>query len=199
MISIHKKILILSVSMLLIIACGCARAPQISRIDSADNFSKYEKIIQMVSNKYNLSMREINDPNYDDENYIYKDFIISGTDLEISFYLSNEALDTEEKAEETFLIVYNIPENKDFDLELFTELVNSISGKTISTEFCENFLDNLNVSENISQDPGILLYKSKPLDFEPNWVISYTLEETEYPDDYSQKLEFVGLTISGLA
>lgn len=199
MISIHKKILILSVSVLLIIACGCARAPQISRIDSADNFSKYEKIIQMVSNKYNLSMREINDPNYDDENYIYKDFIISGTDLEISFYLSNEALDTEEKAEETFLIVYNIPENKDFDLELFTELVNSISGKTISTEFCENFLDNLNVSENISQDPGILLYKSKPLDFEPNWVISYTLEETEYPDDYSQKLEFVGLTIAGLA
>lgn len=195
----QKTLLILSISVLLIIACGCARAPQISRIDSVENFSKYEKKIQMISNKYNLSMSEINDPNYDDVNYIHKDFIISGTDLEISFYLSNEALDTEEKGEETFLIVYSIPENKDFDLELFTELVNSISGKTISKEFCENFLDNLNVSENNSQDTGIPLYKSKPLDFEPNWVISYTLEETEYPDDYSQNLEFVGLTIAGLA
>lgn len=197
MISIHKKILLLSVSVLMIIVCGCARAPQITRSVSAENFSKYEKIIRMISDKYDLSMSEINDPNYHDENDVNKEFSLTGTDLEIYVGLANDALDTEEKGEETFLVAYNIPENKDFDLELFCELVNSISGRTISTEYCDKFLHNLDTSQRFSNDYDEIFSDSKPLNFESNWVISYTLKKIDFPNDYSQELLFGGLTIAG--
>lgn len=189
-----KKLLLIPLCVLVIIAGGCIRDPQITRSASAENFSKYEKAIGEVSKKYNLSMNEIDDPNYSDKNDVSKDFKLTGTDMEISFYLSNDALDTEEKGEEVFLVAYDIPKNKDFDLDLFTDLVNSVSGKTITKEYCEDFIKNLNVTETKTPDSDRLFYESKSLDFFENWTISYELRDIDYPDAHPQVLKFDGLT-----
>lgn len=177
-----------------IITNGCNRATQISRTASVENFSEYEKNIGLISNKYNLNMSQIIDPNYSIENNVCKDLRITGKDMEIQVYLSNKALLDEEKGRESFLVTYSISENKNFDLELFTELINSISGKTVSTKFCDDFLVNLNVNKKKSDSSDILFHKSKPLDWSEDWVISYTLYNPEYYSDYLKKLEFVGLT-----
>ncbi len=193
---ISKKLLLVFVCMLIVIMCGCGRAPQISGSESARNFSKYEKLIRMIANKYDLTMKEINDPNYSDEKWVNKDFELSGKDMLINVGLENTALDTEEKGEEKFLIVYSIPDDDYFDLDLFTELVNLISGKAISKIYCDEFLSNVYLGKNVSLDcDDLLIYDSKPLNFEEEWVISYTLREAVYPSDYPQELEFTGLTI----
>ena len=190
MINNKKALFILSIFLLIIIN-GCSHAPQISPSASNENFSEYEKMISEIANKYDLTISQMIDSNYSDENNVSKEFSLTGTNIQIFVYLSNEALITEEKGEETFLIAYNIPEDKSFDLELFTELVNSISGRKTSIEYCDEFIHNLNA---IKSNSDKSFYKSKSLDFESNWTISYTIREAEYPDDYSQKLEFSGLT-----
>lgn len=195
MINIHKKLLLFSLCAVILILCGCGRAPQISKSVSAENFNKYEKIIRVISDKYNLNMKEEKDPNYNDRECVSKDYTLSGDDIFIKVYLSNDALLNEEKGEETFFISYTIPENDNFDLGLFTELVNSVSGNAVSRKYCEEFLSDALLSRNIAFDSeDELIHKSKALDWYSNWAITYILRDDGYSDNLFQDLKFTGLT-----
>lgn len=200
MFNFKKSFIILVLCAILVIIGGCSRSPQIPKSDSVENFSKYEAIIRNISNKHNFAMTEMERPVYSDgydATHVSKDLsLLSSKDTRIDIFLSNDALYNEQEGEETFLISYTIPVNKSFDIDLYVELVNAVSGRTISTEYCEDFLNNLKVNNKESRAKKEAFSKSKPLNWESDWVISYTLRDTGLSNRYlrDQELKFSGLT-----
>lgn len=196
MFSNQRKLILLVLCVILVLISGCSRAPQISRSVSAENFIQYMAKFREISNKHNLAMLPIETPisSSDDASHISNNFSLSRKDTEINVLLSNDALDFEQEGEETFLIAYMLPKNEEYDLDMFAELVNAVSGRTITAEYCEEFLRSIEVYDKNTRNRKADFSKSKPLNWEGNWVISYTLRETAFPNTYSQELSFTGLT-----
>lgn len=196
MLRIQKKLILLVLCVILVLISGCSRAPQISRSVSAENFIQYMAKFREISNKHILAMLPIETPisSSDDASHISNNFSLSRKDTEINVLLSNDALDFEQEGEETFLIAYMLPIDEEYDLDLFAELVNAVSGRTITAEYCEEFLRSIDVYDKNTRNRKADFSKSKPLNWEGNWVISYTLRETAFPNTYSQELSFTGLT-----
>lgn len=198
MFSNQRKLILLVLCVILVLISGCSRAPQISKNVSVENFTKYAETIRGISNNYNLAMNEMESPVFSDgysaNNHVSKNLTLSCKDMEINVCLSNDALDFEQEGEETFLIAYMLPIDEDYDLDLFAELVNAVSGRTITAEYCEDYLRSIEVYDKNTRNKKADFSKSKPLNWEGNWVISYTLRETAFPNTYSQELSFKGLT-----
>ena len=192
MTGIAKKLLLLiMIYALVITAGGCLRAPQIPKSDSEENFSMYEKSIRDIAKKHDLAIDETGTVFYDnyDSNLVSKDLSLSGgKGMLINIYLSNDALDMEAEGEETFLISYTLPFAEKYDFDLFTELVNAVSGV---------FLRGLEVDLSVPHETDTIVDKSKPLDFGEHWVISYTLRDPGFSGAYSQELSLTGLTKAG--
>lgn len=195
MFSNQKSFLLLVLCVILVLISGCSRAPQISKSVSAENFTQYMAKFREISNKHNLAMLPIKTPiSSDDASHVSKNFSLSRKDTEISVYLSNDALDFEQEGEETFLIAYMLPIDEDYDLDLFAELVNAVSGRTITAEYCEDYLRSIEVYDKNTRNKKADFSKSKPLNWEGNWVISYTLRNDDFPITNLQELSFTGLT-----
>ena len=196
MLRIQKKLILLVLCAILVLICGCSRAPQISKSVSAENFVKYAATFREISNKHDLTMLPIETPisSDDDASHVSKNFSLSRKDTEISVYLSNDALDFEQEGEETFLIAYMLPIDEDYDLDLFAELVNAVSGRTITAEYCEDYLRSIEVYDKNTRNKKADFSKSKPLNWEGDWVISYTLRNDDFPITNLQELSFTGLT-----
>ncbi len=76
------------------------------------------------------------------------------------------------KGNGTFSVSYTISDISDdnnFDKELFTEIVNSVSGKEVSVDFVTEFL----ASPEEESSNGYAKEKIKPLNFFEDWVIGY--------------------------
>lgn len=201
MTAIAKKLLLLILLCALVItAGGCLRAPQIPKSDSEENFSMYEKSIRDIAKKYDLAIDELEPVLYDgyDASRVSKEFSLSGgKGMHIYISFSNDALDGESEGEETFYISYTLPFAEDYDLYLFTELINAVSGETVTTSFCRDFLRGLEIDLSPPRVRYTIIDKSKPLDFGEHWVISYTLRDPGFSGAYSQELSLTGLTKAG--
>lgn len=164
---------------------------------SQKNFNVYEKKLNEVASKYNLQLDDTTDSNYTDET-THKDLRIFISDNEeITIHLVNSAVDSS-NGSESFEINYflNTTDSKhQFNIQLFTELSNCISGKTISEELCNDFLSSPE-SKYSAEDYGFeklngeIISKMYPLNFEEDWTVFYTMEENG-----NEILTFGGLTL----
>ena len=201
MTAIAKKLLLLILLCALVItAGGCLRAPQIPKSASEENFSMYEKSIRDIAKKHDLAIDELEPVLYDgyDASRVSKEFSLSGgKGMHIYISFSNDALDGEPEGEETFYIAYTLPFAEDYDLYLFTELINAVSGETVTTNFCRDFLRGLEIDLSPPRVRYTIISKSKPLDWDGHWIISYDLSGSDYSESYRQDLTFKGLTKAG--
>lgn len=75
--------------------------------------------------------------------------------------------------------IYDIGDDNNFDVELFTDFVNSISGKTVTTDFVTEFLtapeDKYSCKKYGLSGDGYAVKKMHSLNFWEDWIIGYEL------------------------
>lgn len=164
---------------------------------SNDNFQMYFNAIQQVAEEYGLKLtEEIN--HTAERQQPYKDLHIGITsNAFIKIRMINSAVETD-KGSESFTVdyfLYNSDLIPETDVKLFVALVNCISGKKVSYDFCCSFLS-APESEYAASDYGYqkkdgeLVAKMFPMNFFEDWVLCYfeTLER--------KQMSFGGLTKS---
>lgn len=195
-----RKIAVMLVIVCLFGLCGCVVTKHLTIEQSKKNFETYKKSLQEVADKYGVELTgtvEFNTLNRDDY-YTYMDLsIIISDDEKLRIYIENSAIESPTGVE-SFYIEYTL-QNPDstnqFNVDLFVDLVNCISGRSISVEFCNEFLtapESEYAAENYGYTKGDdkLIYKYYPLNFFEDWVIGYVLYK-----ENTEKLTFGGLTL----
>ena len=186
---------VLGIIICLSIFTGCT-TKALTIKDSKINFENYCALITDIATKYNYEIKEVLDENIEDQD-CYKDLILNGDDGSINIYMVNEAADRYEKSYESFSVVYIANENEEINVELCVELINSISGKRVSTTYCEVFLSAPESqysaeSYGFEKEGDLQTYKFKYLNMFEDWYISY---KNTY--DNIKELSFGGLTKEG--
>lgn len=188
-----KHFYLLTYLFLFFVLFGCA-PKHITVKDTANNINIFEELIQDISYKYGYftvsekhqDMREINIVINIKEN----------ERIEISIW--NDA-ETDKKGVERFCVDY-IKEDStklnEFNLDFFLELIGCISKKTVTKNFCNDFL-NAPESEYAASDYGYLnaagdlIAKQHPINWGEDWVITYNLTA-----DGTEILGFGGWTVN---
>lgn len=190
-----RKVIVWFIALFLTLSlCGCTTR-QLTIKQSKENFPVYESVLKEVANDYNLELIEIEDDyykeNFDENEFLIKSFNIIKDDTEIEITLRNDSINTT-KGRESFYI--NYVTHSSFDVSLFVNLVNCVSGKEITEDFCKEFLETPEEKYS-AEDRGFqktsedVIAKEYPLNFFEDWVISYYF----YPES-RQELSFGGLT-----
>ena len=190
-----RKVFVWFIALFLTLSlCGCTTR-QLTIEQSKENFPVYESELKEVANDYNLELIEIEDDyykeNFDENEFLIKSFNIIKDDTEIEITLRNDSINTT-KGRESFYI--NYVTHSSFDVSLFVDLVNCVSGKEITEDFCKEFLE-APEEKYSAEDRGFqkrsegVIAKEYPLNFFEDWVISYYF----YPES-RQELSFGGLT-----
>lgn len=190
-----RKVIVWFIALFLTLSlCGCTTR-QLTIKQSKENFPVYESVLKEVANDYNLELIEIEDDyykeNFDENEFLIKSFNIIKDDTEIEITLRNDSINTT-KGRESFYI--NYVTHSSFDVSLFVDLVNCVSGKEITEDFCKEFLEapeeKYSAEDRGFQKPSEgVIAKEYPLNFFEDWVISYYF----YPKS-RQELSFGGLT-----
>ena len=190
-----RKVIVWFIALFLTLSlCGCTTR-QLTIEQSKENFPVYESELKEVANDYNLELIEIEDDyykeNFDENEFLIKSFNIIKDDTEIEITLRNDSINTT-KGRESFYI--NYVTHSSFDVSLFVDLVNCVSGKEITEDFCKEFLEapeeKYSAEDRGFQKPSEgVIAKEYPLNFFEDWVISYYF----YPES-RQELSFGGLT-----
>ena len=190
-----RKVIVWFIALFLTLSlCGCTTR-QLTIKQSKENFPVYESVLKEVANDYNLELIEIEDDyykeNFDENEFLIKSFNIIKDDTEIEITLRNDSINTT-KGRESFYI--NYVTHSSFDVSLFVNLVNCVSGKEITEDFCKEFLEapeeKYSAEGRGFQKPSEgVIAKEYPLNFFEDWVISYYF----YPES-RQELSFGGLT-----
>lgn len=190
-----KKIVMVLVISLLCLS-GCT-TKQLTVKQSEENFLIYEDVIKDIALEFDCQITEVFDENMGSEE-CYKDFVILIDDRqEIFLRMCNSAFNST-KGVERFEISYSISDNRgdeiSFNLELIVDVVNAISGKTITKQMCEEFLqapesEYALEKHGLTKSENIQIQKLDFLNFWEEWNISYTLD-----DEFSETLSFWGLT-----
>ena len=189
-----KSVLLLSV-LLFFALVGCT-TKKISIEQSKKNFSVYENSLHEITDKYNYEFHETKDENIENQD-VYRDFNITiDSNSNINIRLINSVYESEEGVE-SFSIEY-LTNNEDaesgFNLQMFVDLVNCVSGKVITLDFCDEFLS-APESKYSAEDYGYkklndeVIAKRLPLNFFEDWAITYILTK-----DREHILRFGGLT-----
>ena len=192
-----RKVIVWFIALFLTLSlCGCTTR-QLTIEQSKENFPVYESELKEVANDYNLELIEIEDDNIqdlDDNEVAEKTFniIVTKDDTEIEIVLKNNALNSSTKGRESFQV--NYVTHSSFDVSLFVNLVNCVSGKEITEDFCKEFLEapeeKYSAEDRGFQKPSEgVIAKEYPLNFFEDWIISYYF----YPES-RQELSFGGLT-----
>lgn len=176
-----KLILLIMLISLVLSLSGCA-IKHVAIEQSQKNFLVYQESLQEIANKYGLELIEKEDKNIENPD-LYKDsIIVVDPSSTIEIIVVNSAYKSK-KGVEGFSIQYrisNLTSAKDYDIPLFVALVNSISGKKISIDFCAEFL-NAPESKYSAEKYGYkklngeITSKQLPLNFFEDWNISYVL------------------------
>ena len=190
-----RKVIVWFIALFLTLSlCGCTTR-QLTIEQSKENFPVYESELKEVANDYNLELIEIEDDyykeNFDENEFLIKSFNIIKDDTEIEITLRNDSINTT-KGRESFQV--NYVTHSSFDVSLFVNLVNCVSGKEITEDFCKEFLEapeeKYSAEDRGFQKPSEgVIAKEYPLNFFEDWVISYYF----YPES-RQELSFGGLT-----
>ena len=109
---------------------------------SKKNFNVYQDAIQKIVDEYGYKMVETHDENVDNPDII-KDLSITINDFsKIEIRISNSAYN-KPTGVEGLSIRYFLNDGdtqNEFDTKFFVDIINSISGKSLSKEFCDSFL-----------------------------------------------------------
>lgn len=191
-----KRIIsIVMIAILMLTLFGC-NTKKLTVEESKANFSDYYSEIEKVAEKHNVSLARVYDSTIEDkDSYLDLNILIDDNE-KIYMRLINSAIDSE-KGVETFTLEYTIENGDDinaFDTDLFVELTNIVSGKSISEEQCIDFLlasEQQYAAEDygLSKSEDMISYKCYPLNFESDWTMYYKLYQNN-----TEVLEFGGLT-----
>ncbi len=140
--------------------------------------------IELIIDEYNLENKvSITDKTKSLNKY----YIVVNDESRINVEFSTNATETQ-KGNVTFSISYTTLDVSDdnFDVELFTEIVNSISGKTITTDFVNEFLtapeEKYSVKKYGLSGDDYAISKMHALNFWEDWVIGYELTYDSYAE-----------------
>lgn len=192
-----KKIIILAIILLSFSLFGCN--PKVLTVEqSQSNYSSYRDSLQEIAQQYNMELVQIYNEHYENHDW-YVNFTITETpNAYISIEISNTAyIDKTNTGVESFSIDYyinNTDSQDDYNIPLFVDLVNCVSGRIITVDYCEEFL---NAPESkysaerygFQKMNGEIIAKEECLNFFEDWSIGYRLSK-----DNEQRLYFGGLT-----
>ena len=190
----HRFVLFPILTAFLLNLCACSQAT-ISKEQSEKNFENYSALLQAALEVYDLELKEESDTSNENE-ILYRDFcVFINSAAEIKIRIINSAFETD-KGTESFSIdyfLYNSNAPNEFDIALFVDLANCISGKEISTTACHNFLvapESKYAAEKYGykKQGGEIVAKMYPLNFAEDWVFCYFKTENK------EQLSFGGLT-----
>jgi len=154
------------------------RNPTCELEELAEKFDVCYNEIELITNKYNFENKFCITDEY---KLLRKYYIVINDKSRIDVEFSTNATEAQ-KGYGTFSISYIISDVSDynnFDVGLFSEIVNSISGKKVTNEFVTDFLtseEEKYPSEKygISGD-GYVIEKIHALNFFEEWFIGYNL------------------------
>lgn len=192
-----KKTIIMLLAVLLLLSglSGCAERKRVTIEQTLENADMYFEELQKLAERYNAEIAKTT-PDYVEEQDGYVEVTITiSADEKVQIVIVNSAYDSQ-KGVEGFTVNYFLNNNNvqhQFDTQIFTDIVNCVSGKKISVEFCDEFLaapeseypagkygfDKLN---------GELVAKMHALNFLEDWMISYVMTK-----DGNEELSFGGL------
>ena len=191
------------VIIVLLILNGCY-AKEISLEQSKVNLMKYYTDIKNVVQSYGYIIEresKINKEIFAIDYNIYGDlscgevFIVKINDNSYMEIRMNNSNNTEKFHIEFNSELSSIDDtHKNINIPLFVEIVNAISGKEITEELVEEFL---NDPENKYLDDWYetyLMVKSKDLYFLSDWIMSYYLDESVSSEDLTEEFIMSGLT-----
>lgn len=174
--------------------CGCT-TKHLSVEQSNNNFTKYEKSLKEIADQYGYAV-ETTDNDETSDNAFKEIIIVVSNDEKIKIRMSNSAYDSS-KGVESFSIDYtknSTDSDRTFVTDLFVDLVNCISGKTITVDFCDEFLEAPEKKYSASKygyqkSSDELVAKIYSLNFFEDWTLSHFVYHEE------EKLSFGGLTL----
>lgn len=176
-----KRIIVIFIAVVLFVASFgyvLFRNPSYTLDALSEKFNACHNGIETIANEHNLKDRFW----ITDEARSLKKYHISVNDISnIYIEMLTNATETQ-RGIGTFSISYTISDVSDdnnFNIELITEFINSISGKKISTDFVTEFLaapeEKYSVEKYGLTGEGYAESKMYALDFFENWVIGYNL------------------------
>ncbi len=150
-----------------------------SDLDSlTEKFNICYNEIESIANEYNLENKFWVT---DESKSLEKCYIKVNDKSRIDVEFSTTATETQ-RGKGTFSISYTISDVNDdnnFDIDLFTKIVNSISGKTITSDFVTGFLtapkEKYSVKKYGLSGNGYAIEKMQALNFFEDWFIGYKL------------------------
>jgi hypothetical protein len=191
-----KKVFVAFSILLLLGLSGC-NTKHLTIEQSQKNIVAYETSIQEIAANYGL----VCEGNFNltiERGANGRDISIKiGEKSRVEIYTSSSATESQSGIE-SFSVNYFIDDNKnheeDFNLELFVDLVNAISGRELTMDFCNEFLE-APEGKYPASDYGYQklngehIAKQFDFNFFGDWGISYILDK-----DYTEQLTFGGLT-----
>lgn len=192
MVCIMKRIfMFLGVVIMILNLTGC-NSKLLSLQQSQKNFTYYENQLKLILKSYDLTMSEQSTEKV--ENGLYRSFLIGINDtMTITVNFSSNA-SQDRKGREEVEIIYKNNDKKPFNIKLFTEIVNVVSSREISENYCEKFLSDPEENHSpsrygINKSDRQKIFKYEFLNFGEDWSIGYSLYDNETED-----LTFWGLT-----
>ena len=183
---------------LVILSCtyltGCMNVELVSSEDSAKNLVFYKEEIMDICKKYDVKVIDSEEERLSINLYLSVD---EDQKMEIDISNSSYYEDDPVLGREDFWICYTKPISSDYNVGLFVEIVNVISGRPLSKEFCKEFLsapeeDYPCEKYGNEKESNEITYKLYCLNFFEDWVIA----DTVYKNN-TEELIFRGLTKTG--
>ena len=210
-----KKLFIIAILAFGFVFCGCSselftaimgsmNTPVLLPSESKVNFEKLEQVLMKTAESHELELKKVRSE-FDDGGIIVDYELKPDERSTIKVSLNNTLLDGKTKGAERFSVSYEKSDRStDFDIALFTAIANSVSGRTLTDDFCLQLVsDTDGTFAEISTNgaPG-WMHKFKTLDKYGNWSLSEELlmDETKLDsaeNDYTELLYFEGLTKTG--
>ena len=173
---------------------GCMNVAQVTAEQSEENLKFYRDEVMNICKEYDVKIIDS-----ENEKLSIKMYLSVSEDQEIDIDISNSAYYDGEvpTGREDFSIGYNKSTSSDYNVDLFVDLVNAMSGRILSKEFCEEFLaaseeDYPCERYGDEKQPDEISHKSYSLNFFEDWNIG----DIVY-DNNTEELRFTGLTKTG--
>lgn len=182
-----KGIFLLALIFVILLLNGCNRVTSLTLEQSKKNFEFYKGEISDICRQNNIILKTDNN----DKSSIEFTLQQSGASY-IEILIQNSSFNDNLTGREDFEIYCFAPTTEQYDVELIVEIVNAISGKGVSKEFCMDFVTVHNDKYCIEKSSEQVINKYHFLDFGENWSIGYT--EYKWGE---KELIFWGLTKTG--
>ena len=184
---LKKSFIISFIVLIILFFSGCVNG--VDFVTSKSNFNEYKEKISTVLKNYDLRIH-LYSMNEDTMTADMQVFLQDAQKVYLEF--TNQAMPEigEESGREVFILSYYVDEIEKIDLNLFCDLVNAVSGKKITKNYCADFLNSPNINyDNYGESKTTL--KKDFLNFGEDWMIALYFCQDNY------ELYFGGLTKNG--